>query len=380
MIVEASPMDTAGPHGHPKPRRIRLGLVGSIAQGQNGALHCRAARLDQQYELAALGLAAEPAPGSAAALRVAPERCYADYREMAQREMQRPDGIDLAAIVSPEHLHGRIAAVFLEAGIDVICSRPITPSWAEAQALVQLVQRSGRLLALTLDDAGGPMVRQARELVASGELGPIRLVQGHYALPGPGGAVEQVARFVGGLELAALSAEPGPTPGDTARVLLRYRGGARGVLRAGTASASAKTAGVWRLRVHGTRSSIELRQDRPGRLWLRQANQPVRLLLQAEPEPGATAEPALGREIEQAVEHSGEPLSRMRQRPRGEAFDGLARLYRDVAEHIHARWQQRTPDPRACSLLTVQDGALGIRFVEAVIESSRHGARWVDLP
>jgi predicted dehydrogenase len=379
MIAEPRPPDRAEPGDSRKPRRIRLGLVGGIAPGQNGALHCRAAQLNRHYELAALGLVAEPAPGGAAALHIAPQRCYASYREMAQREMQRPDCIDVAAIVSPEHLHGRIAAVFLEAGIDVICSRPIAPSWAEAQALVQLVQRSGRLLALTFGDAGEPMVRQARELVARGELGPIRLVQGHYALPGPCSAVEQVARFVSGLELAALSAEPGPNPGDTARVLLRYRGGARGVLRAGAPSAPGPAGGAWRLRVHGTRSSIELRQDRPGRLWQRQAQQPVRLLLHAEQGPNDAAGAEVEREDELARQRPGEPRHRTRRHPRGEPFDGLAQLYRDVAEQIHARWQQRTPDPRACAVPTAKDGALDMRFIEAVIQSSRSAGRWVDM-
>jgi predicted dehydrogenase len=164
------------------PRRVRLGMVGGGQGAFIGGVHRMAARLDDRYELIAGALSADAAraAASAAELHIAAERSYADYRDMARKEAAREDGIDVVAIVTPNHLHGRIATAFLDAGIDVICDKPLTTTLAEALELVQLVRRSGRLFALTHNYSGYPMVRQAREMVAAGELGEIRVVHAEY--------------------------------------------------------------------------------------------------------------------------------------------------------------------------------------------------------
>ena len=159
------------------PRRIRLGMVGGGQGAFIGGVHRMAARLDDRYELVAGALSSDAArsAASAAELHIAPDRSYADYADMAKREAALTasggDGIDAVAIVTPNHLHGRIASAFLDAGIHVICDKPLTSTLAEALALVERVRSSGRLFALTHNYSGYPMVRQAREMVAAGALG-----------------------------------------------------------------------------------------------------------------------------------------------------------------------------------------------------------------
>ena len=175
MAIEGAKTDAA-------PRRVRLGMVGGGQGAFIGGVHRMAARLDDRYELVAGALSSDAAraTASAAELHIAAERSYADYRDMARNEAAREDGIDAVAIVTPNHLHGRIASAFLDAGIDVICDKPLTTTLAEALELVQRVHRSGRLFALTHNYSGYPMVRQAREMVAAGELGEIRVVHAEY--------------------------------------------------------------------------------------------------------------------------------------------------------------------------------------------------------
>jgi len=221
------------------PRRIRLGMVGGGRGAFIGGVHRMAARLDDRYELVAGALSSDAAraAASAAELHIAPQRSYADYADMARREAAREDGIDVVAIVTPNHLHGRIASAFLDAGIDVICDKPMTTTLAEALALVAKVRDTQRLFALTHNYSGYPMVRQAREMVAAGELGELRVIQAEYpqdwlstdleatgqkqaswrvdpAQAGAGGSLgdigshaEHLARFISGLELAQVSAD-----------------------------------------------------------------------------------------------------------------------------------------------------------------------------
>ncbi len=174
-------------------RRIRLGMVGGGDGSFIGSAHRIAARLDDHFELVAGALSSTPerAQASAAKLRIAPERSYADFAAMAKAEAQREDGIDAVVIATPNHLHVPVARAFVEHGIHVICDKPLATSLAEAQALAQAVRERGLLFLLTHTYAGYPMVRQARDLVASGELGELRIVQVEYAQDWLGEPVEQ---------------------------------------------------------------------------------------------------------------------------------------------------------------------------------------------
>jgi predicted dehydrogenase len=390
MAIEGSKTGAA-------PRRIRLGMVGGGQGAFIGAVHRIAARLDDRYELVAGALSsdAERAAASAAELHIGADRAYGDYTEMARREAARDDGIDAVAIVTPNHLHARIAMAFLDAGIHVICDKPMTTTLADALALVERVKKSGCLFALTHNYSGYPMVRQAREMVAAGELGEIRVVQAEYpqdwlstdleasgqkqaawrvdpARAGAGGSLgdigthaEHLARFVTGLELAAVSADlttfvPNRRLDDNAHVLLRYTNGARGMLWSSQVAPGNENA--LRLRVYGTKAGLAFSQEHPNQLWFTPLGQQPRLLSRGGPGVGAAA----GHATRIPPGH-----------PEG-YLEGFAQLYRDVAEQIQARWDKRAPDPLACCVPTAEDGARGMKFIEAVVASSRADGRWTD--
>lgn len=383
------------------PRRIRLGMVGGGQGAFIGGVHRMAARLDDRYELVAGALSSDPArsAASAAELHIAPERSHADYAQMARREAalnaNGGDGIDAVAIVTPNHLHGRIATAFLDAGIHVICDKPLTSTLAEALALVERVRSSGRLFALTHNYSGYPMVRQAREMVAAGELGEIRVVQAEYpqdwlstdleasgqkqaawrvdpAQAGAGGSLgdigthaEHLARFITGLELAAVSADlttfvAGRRLDDNAHVMLRYTSGARGMLWSSQVAPGNENA--LRVRVYGSKAGLSFSQESPNQLWFTPLGQPPRLITRG----GAGSGVAAGRASRIPAGH-----------PEG-YLEGFAQIYRDVAEQIQARWEQRAPDPLACWVPTVEDGARGMKFIEAVVASSQADGRWTD--
>ena len=394
-------MSIAGTNDGDTARRIRLGMVGGGQGAFIGGVHRMAARLDDRYELVAGALSSDAAraAASAAELHIAPERSYADYAEMARAEAAlnatREDGIDAVAIVTPNHLHGRIATAFLDAGIDVICDKPLTTTLAEALALVERVKKSGRLFALTHNYSGYPMVRQAREMVAAGELGEIRVVQAEYpqdwlstdlestgqkqaawrvdpAQAGAGGALgdigthaEHLLRFISGLELAAVSADlttfvAGRRLDDNAHVLLRYSGGARGMLWASQVAPGNENA--LRVRIYGSKAGLAFSQENPNQLWFTPLGQSPQLITRGGSGSGAAASHA-------TRIPAGHPEGYL---------EGFAQLYRDVAEQLQARWQRRTPDPLACRVPTVEDGARGVKFIEAVVESSRADGRWTD--
>jgi len=393
MTIESSTSTGAA------PRRIRLGMVGGGQGAFIGGVHRMAARLDDCYELVAGALSSQPerSAASAAEVHIAPERSYANFRAMAKAEAAHPDGIDVVAIVTPNHLHGPIASAFLDAGIHVICDKPVTTTLAEALALVEKVKRTGRLFALTHNYSGYPMVRQAREMVAAGELGEIRLVQAEYvqdwlttdlaatgqkqavwrsdpAQSGVGGALgdigthaEQLGRFISGLELSAVSADiqsfvPGRQLDDNAHVMLRYTNGARGLLWASQVAPGNENA--LSVRVYGTKAGLHFRQEQPNQLWFTPLGQAPKLITRGGS--GAAGSAAAGHATRIPAGH-----------PEG-YLEGFAQLYRDVAEQIHARWEERAPNPLACNVPTVVDGALGMKFIEAVIESNRADGRWVS--
>ena len=379
------------------PRRIRLGMVGGGQGAFIGGVHRIAARLDDRYELVAGALSSDAARAnaSAAELHIAPDRSYADYRAMAQAEAARADGIDIVSIVTPNHLHGRIATAFLDAGIHVICDKPLTTSLAEAMELVRRVRAGKCLFALTHNYSGYPMVRQAREMVAAGELGDIRVVQAEYpqdwlstnleatgqkqaswrvdpAQAGAGGALgdigshaEHLARFISGLVLSEVSADlstfvSGRRLDDNTHVLLRYANGARGMLWASQVAPGNQN--NLRVRIYGSKAGLEFRQEQPNQLWFTPLGQAPRLITRGGSGSGAAAGHA-------TRIPSGHPEGYL---------EGFAQLYRDVAEQLHARWESRAPDPLACSVPTVEDGALGMKFIEAVVASSQANSRWTD--
>ena len=381
-----------------KDAPIRLGMVGGGQGAFIGAVHRIAARLDGHYVLVAGALSSnvERAKASAAELGLAPERAYASFAEMARAEAARDDGIEAVAIVTPNHLHFAAAKAFLEAGIHVICDKPLTARLEDAEALARTAAASGCLFVLTHNYTGYPMVRQAREMVADGALGTLRVVQVEYAQDwlterleesgqkqaawrtdpaqsGAGGCVGDIgthaynlARFVSGLEVTQLAAElttfaEGRALDDNVSVLLRFAGGAKGMLWASQVAPGNENA--LRLRLYGTTGGLEWEQEVPNRLWFTPFGEPRRLITR-----GSAA--------------AGESAKRVTRVPAGHPegyLEGFANLYAEAAAAIRAAREGR-PLPAGVLFPTIEDGLEGMRFIDACVRSSSRNAAWVEMP
>ena len=378
-------------------RRLRLGMVGGGQGAFIGAVHRIAARLDDRYELVAGALSADPerARASAAELRIAPERAYPSFAEMAQQEAARDDGIDAVAIVTPNHVHHPAAKAFLEAGIHVICDKPMTTTVDDALDLVQTVRRTGLVFGLTHNYTGHPLVREARARVRAGELGAIRVVQAEYPqdwlttrleatgqkqaawrtdpAQSGGGAIGDIgshaynlASFITGLHAESLCADlstfvAGRRVDDNCNVLLRYAGGARGMLWASQVAPGNENA--LSVRVYGDQGGLEWRQEAPDLLHLFRFGEAPQTITRA----GHGAGPAAA------------AVSRI---PPGHVegyFEAFANIYTGCAELIAARIEGREPADWARLVPSVEDGARGVAFITAAIESSSRGGVWTDL-
>jgi predicted dehydrogenase len=378
-------------------RRIRIGMVGGGEGAFIGAVHRIAARLDEEYELVAGALSSEPerARRSAAAIGLAPDRSYGSFEEMAKLEAARPDGIEAVVIVTPNHMHYPVARAFLEAGIHVICDKPMTSTLADARALAALVHKSGKLFVLTHNYTAYPMVRQARRMVAAGELGKIRVVQVEYPQAwlatkledsgqkqaawrtdpersGAGGCVGDIgthafnlACFVTGLDVESLSADvstfvEGRAVDDNIHVLLRFSGGAKGMLWASQVAAGHEN--DLRLRVYGESGALSFAQEEPNRLWVSKLDEPKRLVTRH----GAGFDPEASRLTRVPAGH-----------PEG-YLEGFANLYVEAALAIRAARKGGSPAVET-ALPSAEDGVKGMEFIEAVLRSSSQNGAWVNL-
>jgi len=377
-------------------RRLRLGMVGGGPGAFIGAVHRIAARLDDRYELVAAALSSNAERNLAGAKELHIARAYRSFEEMASAESQRPDGIEVVSVVTPNHLHHAIAKTFLEAGIDVICDKPLTTTLADALDLAETVTRTGLVFGLTHNYTGHPMVRQAREMVIAGELGPIRLIQVEYpqdwlstplektgqkqaewrtdpARSGPGGSLGDIgthafnlACFVTQLTCEQVAADvttfvPGRRLDDNVQVMLRFSKAAKGALWASQVAPGNEN--NLRLRVYGEKAGLEWRQEDPNELGFTPLGETRRTIRRGSA--GTTSAAAHATRIP-----SGHPEGYL------EAF---AQLYSDLAEQITARRQKRAPDPASLLVPDVSDGVEGVRFIDAVLESSRRGSAWTRL-
>ena len=392
-MVGESTQATSGPR-----RKLRLGMVGGGQGAFIGAVHRIAARLDGRYELVAGALASTPEKSKASGVELGldPARCYGDFTEMAKREARRKDGIDAVAIVTPNHVHFPAAKAFLDRGIHVICDKPLTTTLKDARRLAELVEKSGCVFVLTHNYTGYPMIRQARQMVADGVLGPIRVIQTEYAQDwlttkledtgqkqagwrtdparsGPAGSIGDIgthavnlACFVTGLKLESVAADltsfvPGRTLDDNANVLLRFAGGAKGSLWASQVAPGNENG--LRLRIYGEKGGLTWAQEDPNYLHFAPFGEPPRLLRRG----GAGSDAAAGRVTRIPAGH-----------PEG-YLEGFANLYSDAAELIWAKLEHREPDPGATLVPTVGDGVDGVAFIEAVVGSGRKNGAWVKL-
>ncbi|HZZ14040.1 MAG TPA: Gfo/Idh/MocA family oxidoreductase [Paraburkholderia sp.] len=377
-------------------RKLKLGMVGGGQGAFIGAVHRIAARLDDRFELMAGALSSDPQRAQASADEAGIARSYTDWREMARVEAAREDGIDAVAIVTPNYLHAPVATAFLDAGIHVICDKPLAISLAEGVALAKLARQKNRLFALTHTYSGYPLVRHARELIDAGELGDLRVVQVEYAqdwlaepietsgtnkqagwrtdpaLAGPAGCLGDIgthayhlAAFVTGMQPASLSAElhtfvAGRRIDDHVQAMLRYANGARGMLWASQVASGAENA--LRLRVYGTKANLAFDQENPNELWLT-------------PLGGSAQRLTRGRVKSTIAAHAtrvppGHPEGYL------EAF---AQLYKDAALQIEALNAGSALPDESRLLTTVEDGVAGLRFIDAVLASSAADGQWREI-
>jgi predicted dehydrogenase len=378
-------------------RRIRLGMVGGGRGAFIGAVHRIAARLDDAFELVAgcFAASADLSRASGADLGLDPARVYDDFAAMARAESRRPDGIEAVAIVTPNHLHAPVARAFLARGVHVICDKPLTATLREARALAAAAHRADALFVLTHNSSGYPMVRQARAMVAAGAIGQVRVVQVEYAQDwlsrpveetghkqaawrtdpaqsGAGGATGDIgthafhlAGFVTGLRAEAVAADlqrfvPGRRLDDNAHVLLRFSGGARGMLWCSQVAPGNENA--LRLRVFGADGALDWSQEEPDRLWHAPLGRERRLITRG----GAGAWPEAARLTRIPPGH-----------PEG-YLEAFANLYAEAARAIRAQ-ADGLPRPPGVDFPGIDEGVAGVAFVDACVRSSARNAAWVAL-
>lgn len=377
-------------------RKLRMGMVGGGPGAFIGPVHRIAAELDGRIELVAgaFSQSAERSKAAAGTYRIDPNRAYSNYLEMLEVERKRTDPIDFVAIVTPNHLHLPVAVAALEAGFAVMSDKPATATYAEAIELETAVANAGLPYGLTHTYAGYALIREARALCASGELGVIRKIAVEYlqgwltrpiertgqkqaawrsdpAQSGPGGCIGDIGvhafhllEYVTGLQVEHLNASllsvvPGRRVDDDCTALLRMDNGANGVLMASQVAAG--EANGLRLRVYGENGSIDWRQEDPNRIHVKWLDGPEEILHAAG---GYLNESA------QAVTRlpGGHPEGYL------EAF---AVLYREFADAI-VDWQEGLPNPMPPTLPGISAGVRGMRFIDRAIESSRRES-WIDF-
>jgi predicted dehydrogenase len=378
-------------------RRLRYGMVGGGEGAFIGAVHRHAMALDHRYELTAGALSATPekARRSGAALGLPDDRNYPTWEAMLEGELKRPEGerIDLVVIVTPNHVHYPVARAFAEAGINVVSDKPLVHTSEQAEDLVATAQRTGVVFAVTYNYTGYPMVKHAREMVRRGDLGAIRkVVVGYHqgwlatkledtgskqadwrtdpARSGAAGAIgdigshaENLVATVTGLEIDAICADlttfvPGRRLDDDGNLLLRFKGGAKGVLMASQIEIGHENDLV--LQVYGEKGALSWRQEDPNYLWFAPLEGPVQLLRRGNP-------------------YVAQAAQRFTRLPSGHPeafFEAFANVYTEVADAIlrRAKGEDASGD-----YPTVVDGARGVRFIERTVQSAASDQKWTSF-
>ncbi len=365
-----------------------------------GAVHRIAAQMDGKAELVAGAFSSDPerARASGADLFVEPGRAYGSYAEMAKAEAAKPAGqrLDFVVIVTPNHQHFPPAKLFLESGFNVVCDKPVTFNLAEAKALKKIVAKSGKIFALTHNYTGNTMVKQARDFVRAGKLGAIRKVVVEYPQgwlstlvegtgqkqagwrtdpkrSGAAGCIgdigthaENLARYITGLRIQELCADlttfvKGRKLDDDGNILLRFKGGAKGVLHASQISVGDDN--NLNIRVYGEKGGLEWHQEHPNELIVKYPDRPSEIWRRGNGYVGDTAKrftriPA------------GHPEGYL------EAFGNIyAEIFRAIAAEVAGQ-----KAPRDVDFPTIDDGIEGMAFIETTVKSARLGARWVKMP
>jgi predicted dehydrogenase len=375
-------------------------MVGGGRGAFIGAVHRIAANMDGQIELVCGAFSSDPEKSKASGgdFYLDPSRCYGSFAEMIQAEKALPaeQRMDFISIVTPNHMHFPPAKMALENGFHVLSDKPATFNLAEAKELSNLVHHSGLLYGLTHNYTGYPLVKQAREMVHAGALGKIRKVVVEYpqgwlatrleesgqkqaawrtdpARSGAAGCVgdigthaENLAEYITGLKISELAADltafvEGRLLDDDANVLLRFEGGAKGVLHCSQISVGEEN--NLNIRVYGEKGGLEWHQNEPNTLLVKHLDKPQEIYRTANGYLGAAA-----------AANSRTPASH----PEG-YLEAFANVYRNFASHIRARLSGVEADASTLDYPKIEDGVRGMAFIEAVVASSKHNAAWTKV-
>ena len=382
-------------------RKLKMGMVGGGRGAFIGGVHRRAANLDGQIELVAGAFSSDPKKSklSGKDFFLTPSRVYGSYQEMAEKEALLPPGerIDFVSIVVQNYLHFDVAKTFLKAGFNVVCDKPVTLDLAQARELKKIITKSKKVFALTHNYTGYPMVKQAREMVKKGKLGKIIKVVCEYpqgyaitALTGETKAIsnwranpkiagasncmgdigthaENLVHYISGLEIDSLCADlsvniPGRTLDDDGNVLVRFKGGARGIIYASQISNGDEN--NLNIRVYGTKKSIEWHQEHPNELIVKDARAPREIY----------------RRGNDYITGAAADCTRI---PFGhpEGFiEAFANVYNSAMVAVKDEISGKYPRKSGYDFPDIRDGIIGMAFIETVVKSSKAKDKWIKFP
>ena len=381
-------------------RKLRYGMIGGGRGAFIGAVHRIAAGLDNQAELVAGAFSSDPARSKASGedFFLDPKRVYGTYEEMAVAEAKRPpdDRLDFVVIVTPNHQHFGPAKTFLEKGFNVICDKPVTFDLAEAKTLAKIISKTKKVFVLTHNYTGNVLVKEAREMVRRGDLGEIRKIvveypQGwlstHLEASGQkqaawrtdpkrsgaagcigdiGSHADNLARYITGLEIDELCADltafvKGRKLDDDGNVLLRFKGGAKGILH--TSQIAVGDENNLNIRVYGTKAGLEWHQENPNQLTVKFPDRPEQILRRGN-----------GYLSETAKKFVRIPAGH----PEG-YLEAFANIYREAFRAIDAEVSGQ-PIPKDVDFPGIDEGLHGMHFIATVVKSAQAGAKWVKFP
>ena len=382
-------------------RKLRMGMVGGGRGAFIGGVHRRAANLDGNIELVAGAFSSDPKKSklSGKDFHLDPSRVYSSYQEMAEKEKALPEDqrIDFVTIVVQNHLHFDVAKTFLQAGFNVICDKPVTYDLAQARELRKIINNTKKVFALTHNYTGYPMVKLAREMVKKGELGEIIKVVCEYpqgyaitALTGEEKAIanwranpeiagisncmgdigthaENLVHYITGLEIDKLCADlsvniPGRKLDDDGNVLVRFKGGAKGIIYASQVSNGDEN--DLNIRVYGTKKSIEWHQEDPNDLLVKDARAPRQVWRRGNDYVTGAA-----------AENTRIPFGH----PEG-FIEAFANIYNAAAVAILDEVSGKYPRKSGYDFPDIRDGIIGMAFIETVVKSSKSKEKWVKFP
>mgnify|MGYP001825394408 FL=1 len=381
-------------------RKLRMGMVGGGRGAFIGAVHRMAAALDGKIELVAGAFSSDPEKSklSGQDFFLDPDRVYASYAEMAEKEAAREDKVDFVSIVVQNHLHFDVAKTFLEAGFNVICDKPMTRTLDEARQLRDIVDQTGKVFCLTHNYTGYPMVKEARRMVQDGELGRILKIVSEYPQGYAVGDVEgegqgqisnwradpkiagasncmgdigthahNLVRYITGLEIEEMCSEltafiPGRELDDDGNNLIRFEGGAKGIIYASQISNGDEN--NLNIRVYGTKASLEWHQEEPNDLIVKYANAPRKTYRRGNDYLG-----------EAAKANSRTPFAH----PEG-FIEAFANVYLAAAQAITDQIEGTAPPEGGYDFPDATDGIAGLAFIETAVKSSASDQKWLKFP